>query len=182
MDNPGKSLPSAMMVNGRMVSDPIFALPLKLSKNFTIPGSIKISELYRAIVSSELLPSFQIAYAMPCRVTSGADVVVVLPYLGNMAEIITPYGMLLLQWLGEPVATTAASLTSFIKDYMEGLDNMDEEDKSRLQELEDQALLVSTLHAITQESTDADSVRMAYGALLATEAGRIHLRENGFKL
>ena len=182
MDNPGKSLPSAMMVNGRMVSDPIFALPLRPSKNFTGAGNIRISQLYVAIVSFLPPDSLRIAYAMPRRVTNGADAAVVPPLLDDTGTVITPFGMLLLQLHGRLDATTAASLTNFIKECTEGLVNMPPEEQSRLQELEDQTLLISTLASIAYESKDAESVRMAYAGLLGTEAGRKYLEERKYQL
>lgn len=182
MSNLGRSSPSVMTVNGRMDSDPIFALPLKPSKDFTIPGAIKISRLYVAIESFLRPMSLQNAYAMPLRVTSGVDVVVVPPFLDSTATVITPFGMLLLQLHGALDATTAASLTTFIKEYTEGLVNMDDTERTRVEELEEQALLLSTLHSIATESRDAESVRMAYAGLLGTDSGRKYLSERQYKL
>ena len=165
-----------------MDSDQIFLLPSRPSKNFTGAGNIKISRLYLAIVSFLPPDSLQIAYAMPHRVTNGVDVAVVPPYFGNTATAITPFGMLLLQLHGRLDASTAASLTTFIREYTEGLVNMPPEEQSRLQELEDQTLLISTLASIAYESKDAESVRMAYAGLLGTEAGRKYLEERKYQL
>jgi hypothetical protein len=182
VNNPGKLLPYGLTESGPTDLEKIFSLPLRPSKNFIVPGYIKISRLYHAIVSSELLPPLQIAYAIPSRVTNGADVVVAPPFLSNSAEVITPFGTLLLQWHGAQDVTTAASLTSFIKEHMEGLDNMDEEEKSRLKELEDQSLMVAALYSIAQETKDPDTVRMALGTLGQTEAGRTYLKEANYQL
>lgn len=171
-----------MMVNGRMDSDPIFSLPLRPSKNFTGAGNIRISQLYVAIVSFLPPDSLRIAYAMPLRVTSGADVAVVPPLLDDTGTVITPFGMLLLSLRTSADVTTAESLTTFIKEYTERLVNMPPEEQSRLQELEDQTLLISTLHSIATESRDAESVRMAYAGLLGTEAGRKYLEERKYQL
>ena len=182
MSNLGRSSPSAMMVNGRMDSDPIFSLPLRPSRSFAVPGNIRISRLYLAIVSFLPPRSLVNAYAMPLRVTSGADVAVVPPLLDSTATVITPFGMLLLQLHGVLDATTAVSLTTFIKEYTGGLVNMDDTERTRVEELEEQALLLSTLHSIATESRDAESVRMAYAGLLGTDSGRKYLSERQYKL
>lgn len=165
-----------------MDSDPIFALPLKPSKSFMLLGNTKISQLYLAIESSLPPNSLVNAYAMPRRVMSGAEDVVVLPSSGNTVEVITHFGTLLLQWHINVAATTAASLTTFIREYMEGQANMSAEERSRVQELEEQNLLLSTLHSIAYESKDAESVRMAYAGLLGTEVGRKYLAERQYTL
>ena len=182
MSNLGRSLSSAMMVNGRMASDPIFDLLSSPSRSYAAPGSTRISALLLAIESSQLLPPLLCAYAMPLRVTNGADVVVVPPFLDSTATVITPFGMLLLQLRGVLDATTAASLTTFIKEHTEGLVNMDDTERTRVEELEEQALLLSTLHSIATESRDAESVRMAYAGLLGTDSGRKYLSERQYKL
>ena len=165
-----------------MDSDPIFLLPLRPSKNFTVPGNIKISRLYLAIVSFLPPRSLVNAYAMPLRVTSGADVAVVPPYFSRTVYATTPFGTLLLSLRTSADVTTAESLTTFIKEYTERLVNMPPEEQSRLQELEDQTLLISTLHSIATESRDAESVRMAYAGLLGTESGRKYLEERKYQL
>lgn len=182
MTTPGKSLPSEMMVNGRMVSDPIFDLLSSPSRSYTAPGSTQISALCRAIESFlHHLPLLR-AYAMPLRVTNGADVVVVPPFLDPTLQVITPYGTLLLSSPTVPDVTIAASVTSFIKGFMEGPLNMADEEKSRIKELEEQTMLLSTLHSIALESNDAETVRMAYAGLQGTEIGRNYLAERQYQL
>ena len=165
-----------------MDSDPIFALPLRPSRNFTGAGNIRISRLYLAIVSFLPPDSLVNAYAMPRRVTNGAGAVVVPLFLSSTVLAITPFGTLLLQLHGVPDATTAVSLTTFIKEYTEGLVNVSSEERTRVEELEEQNLLLSTLHSIAYESKDPESVRMAYAGLLGTDAGRKYLAERQYTL
>lgn len=165
-----------------MGSDLIFALPLRPSRNFTGAGNIRISRLYLAIVSFLPPDSLVNAYAMPRRVTSGADVAVAPPYFGRTVLAITPFGTLLLSLRTSADVTTAESLTTFIKEYTEGLVNVSSEERTRVEELEEQNLLLSTLHSIAYESKDPESVRMAYAGLLGTDAGRKYLAERQYTL
>lgn len=174
------------MGNGPMALDLILSPHSLLSRNFTKVESSKITALFRAIESLPSLPPLVSACAMPPTERNGAVGVVAQPCSGTTLLAITPYGMLLLSYMGELDAHSVGLLTSFIREHTEGAlevmqDNADDQ-VARINELEDVQKLCYALHEIAEHGEDAEAVRVAFVALLTTTAGQIYLRENPIRL
>lgn len=176
------------MGNGQVALDLIFAPPSLLSRSFTRRESTKILALFRAI-ESLLPPDFLLnAYAIPLQDKSGAVGVVALPPGGTTLHVITPYGTLLLLLQDELDASSAASVTSFIKvltggsDMMPGIGQNPTSAENRIAELEEVEKFMYCLREIAETSEDAESVRVAFLALTSTTIGTSYLKENPIKL
>lgn len=174
-----------------MDSAPILSLHSLQSRSFTSRESMRITQLYLGIVSLPLPQRLLSAYAILPPARSGAGVVAVQPDSGSTLVVITPYGMLLLSFEDELDASSAASLTSFIKKHTEGArdtmtavsDNpISADEVNRLGELEDTEKLLYALREVAETSEDAESVRVAFIALYSTELGKNYMRENQIRL
>lgn len=173
-----------------MGSDPTLPPRLSLSSDFIPAESTPIMGLLRAIESSRLLDSSQIASAIPLPATNGVGVVDARQSLGSTVLVTTRFGTLLLLCRFGLGASIVELLRSFIITYMDeqGDDTIcevmtvDEAETTRLVELEDQERLLYALREIASTSNDAESVRVALVTLATTESGAKHLKENPITL
>lgn len=168
------------------------------SRNFTSQESTQISELYRAIASSQLPLRLLSAYAMPPTARSGAVAVVAPPSSGSTLVLTTRYGTLLLSLRDELDVSTAESVMSFTRGYTgEASEDMMRDvntdnpmsagakgmaDANRVGELEEQEKMLYALREIAESSEDAESVRVAFIVLSTTSIGRMYLEGNPIKL
>lgn len=174
-----------------MDSGQTLSLHLSQLRNFTKLETSRISALLRVIESSPLRPYLRKDYVIPLRDKSGAVGVVVPQYSGPMLILTTPFVTLPLPLLDDPDASTAESAMSFIKERMgEVRDTIHPVKVSdnpvsaevRLDELEDQEMLLYALREIAESSEDADSTRTAFIALTTTTLGKSYLEGNPIKL
>ena len=127
---------------------------------------------------------------------SGAVAVVVPPSSEHTVVLITRYGMLQLSSPTDVDASTAASLKNFMTESMGGPRDMigperrinmdaitvDQAEANRLGELEDIEKLLLVIHEIAETSEDAESVRLAFTALVSTKLGKNFLEDHPITL
>lgn len=127
---------------------------------------------------------------------SGAVAVVVPPSSEYTVVLITRSGMLQLSSPTAVDASTAASLKSSMMASTGGPRDMigperrinmdaitvDQAEANRLGELEDIEKLLLVIHEIAETSEDAESVRLAFTALVSTELGKQFLEDHPITL
>lgn len=160
-------------------------------KNYTKREISRISALLRVIESSPLQPYLQSGYVTPLLARNGVGVVGVPQFSESMIVLITPFVTLPLQLREDVDASTVESAMNFIRERMGEVNDTMRVVKApdnpvsadvRLDELEDQEMLLYALREIAEMSEDADSTRTAFVALTATSLGKNYLEGNPIKL
>lgn len=163
------------------------------SRSFTEVETTPIIALYQGLVSFGHLKFLRSACAIAPKVKNGAADVDVQQTSSFTLDVITPYGTLLLLLRDAVDASTVASVMNFTKEFTKGVHlNMNRESTltathnvdnplsatQRLKELEETSTHLYALREIADTSEDPESVRVAFVALISTQAGLTYLQQN----